>query len=70
MGERRTLIQELRADLDTSTCAKHFYTSIQGAVFMVLLQSVVLPLEEKTRFEARYAFWKQENKKARAVAVD
>ena len=27
---------ELRADLDTSACAKHFYTSIQGAVFMAM----------------------------------
>jgi AcrR family transcriptional regulator len=27
---------ELRADLDTTTCAKHFYTSIQGAVFMAM----------------------------------
>ncbi|MFK7797015.1 MAG: acyl-CoA thioesterase [Aureispira sp.] len=37
---------------------------------MALLQSVVLPLEEQTTFEARQVFWKQENKKARAVAVD
>lgn len=28
--------QQLRASLDTTACAKHFYTSIQGAIFMAM----------------------------------
>lgn len=28
--------QQLKANLDTTACAKHFYTSIQGAVFMAM----------------------------------
>ena len=34
---------------------------------MALLQQVLLPIDENTTFEARHAFWRQENKKAKVL---